>query len=487
MQSFNELNLSTEVMKAIQAMGYETPSPIQAGALPILLGEPTDFIGQAATGTGKTAAFGIPLIERIDTKLKAVQGLILCPTRELAVQVSEQIDLLGKFKGVESVPIYGGVAYDRQIHGLKQGCAIVVGTPGRILDHLQRGTLKLKSLKTVILDEADEMISMGFKEDLETILEQVPKEELNTWLFSATMSTQVRQVAEKYLHDPEQIAVNRQEMLSSSVEQIYFTTQESNKPEVLCKIIDVSASFYGLIFCQTKELVVNLTKYMQGRGFAVDCLHGDMNQASRERTMTGFRERQVQILVCTDVASRGLDVKDVTHVINYSLPREIDVYVHRIGRTARGGKTGFAMSLVTPSHRGLVRRIEQVTRARMIEGQIPGRKEIALKKVGQTLEKFKSQKWHTRAVESMDQEWKNTLAEMNEQEIAGRFLTMMFGDLFSERTEQPQMTRAKAPDQRGRDRDSREGRSGDRDSRRGGGGGHSHRRSNGGSGHRGRR
>lgn len=478
MQTFDELNLSPEIMKSIKELGYETPSPIQAGALPILLGEGTDFIGQAATGTGKTAAFGIPLIEKIDPAIRAVQGLILCPTRELAMQVAAQIELLGKYKGVRSVAIYGGSDYAPQIQGLRQGRSIVVGTPGRVLDHIKKGTLKLNTLKTLVLDEADEMISMGFKDDLEAILEGVPEEGANTWLFSATMSGEVRNVATKYLHDPEQIAVNRKEMLSASVEQIYYPTHESNKPEILCKIFDAAEEFYGIIFCQTKALVTDLTKYIQTRGFKADCLHGDMNQSARERTMGSFRDRQVQILVCTDVASRGLDVKDVTHVVNYSLPREVDVYVHRIGRTARSGKAGFAMSLVTPSHRALIRRIEQVTKTRMIEGTIPGRREIALKKVTNSLVGFKEQQWHARAIESMDQSWKETLAGLSGEEIAGRFLAMMHGDLFSDRAEKQALLVDSRPkreeDDRPRSYDNR--RSGPRSPRGGQGYGRESRR-----------
>ena len=433
LNSFEDLNLSPELMQAIEELGYTTPSPIQAGALPILLQNKTDFIGQAATGTGKTAAFGIPLIELCSAKMGGVQGLIMCPTRELAIQVSEQIDLLGKHKGVRSVAIYGGAAYDKQIQGLKQGLQIVVGTPGRLLDHVRRGTLKLAGVKTVVLDEADEMISMGFKEDLETILEEVPKDGVHTWLFSATMSRQVRSVAEKYLDKPEQVTVNKQEMLSSSVEQIYFPTHESDKPEVLAKIIEAAEDFYGIVFCQTKSLVVDLTEYLQKRGFNVDCLHGDMNQAGRERTMTSFRDRRVKVLVCTDVASRGLDVKNVTHVINYSIPREFDIYVHRIGRTARGGSAGLAMSLVTPSQRSLIRRIEELTNARVTEGKIPKRKDIAVKKVTAALSKFDAQEFHARAVESLSDSWRERLDGMDKLEIAGRFLSMQFKDLFAER------------------------------------------------------
>lgn len=443
LQNFNELNLSPLVMRAISDLGYEKPSPIQAETLPILLGEPTDFLGLAATGTGKTAAFGIPLLERIDPTQRSVQALILCPTRELALQVAGQINLLGKYKGLRALPIYGGADYATQIRGLRDGISIVVGTPGRVVDHIDRGTLKMENLQTLVLDEADEMISMGFKDDLETILEKTPRESSNIWLFSATMSREVRKVADEYLRAPRQVQVNRTEMLSGTVEQIYYMTSESNKPEVLCKLVEAADDFYGLVFCQTKSLVADLTRYLTERRYRADCLHGDMDQNARERTMQSFRDRKVNLLVCTDVASRGLDVKDVTHVINYSLPRELDSYVHRIGRTARSGKTGFAMNLVTASHRGLIGRIEKATKSRMREGRIPTRKDIGTKKITQTLARFQEQKSFVRAVELMDKPWKDAIAEMNHEEIAGRLLSMMYPEIFN--LEREAQTEAAAP------------------------------------------
>jgi ATP-dependent RNA helicase DeaD len=432
MQSFTELTLSPALLRAITDLGYETPSPIQAQALPILLGEPVDFLGLAGTGTGKTATFAIPLLERIEPKDKTVQALILCPTRELAVQVTGQIALLGKYKGARVVTLYGGASYNDQIHGLRQGATIVVGTPGRVIDHIDRGTLKLENLKVLVLDEADEMLSMGFKEDLEKVLEQAPRESSNVWLFSATMSREVRRVADTYLRTPKSVHVNRTEMLSAGVEQYYYPTMESNKPEILCKLIEAADDFYGLIFCQTKSLVADLTMYLNDRGYKVDCLHGDKDQTSRERTMQAFRDRKVRILVCTDVASRGLDVKDITHVINYSLPRELDSYVHRIGRTARSGKTGIAMNLVTASHRRLIFQIEQMTKTRMLEGRIPTRREIGAKKVASLLTPFQTQPLHTRALEILSEEWKTQLATMTPEEVAAHFITMMMPDIFND-------------------------------------------------------
>jgi ATP-dependent RNA helicase DeaD len=431
LQSFQELNISSPLLQAIQTLGFVKPSPIQSQALPILLGAPTDFLGLAATGTGKTAAFAIPLIERLDPAIRAVQAIVLCPTRELALQVSKQFDLLGQFKGVSALPIYGGASYGDQLKGLKRGPSVVVGTPGRIVDHLERGSLKLDQVELVVLDEADEMISMGFKEDLEFILSNIPPGMCNTWLFSATMSPGVRRVADEYLHAPKQVQVNRTEILPSTLEQFYYCTQESNKAEVLCKIIEAADDFYGIVFCQTKSLVVDLTQYLRGRNYAVDCLHGDLDQSARERVMQSFRNKKVRLLVCTDVASRGLDVQGITHVLNYSIPQEMDSYVHRIGRTARSGQSGFAMNLVTPSQRGLIHRIEKFTQRKMKEGKIPTRKEVGMRKVGNLLESFRSQAGFGRAVDLLDPSWRQELQGKTTDEVAGRFLCLLFPEIFS--------------------------------------------------------
>ncbi len=459
-------------MRAIEELGYVKPSPIQAQALPILLGDPTDFLGLAATGTGKTAAFAIPMLERIDTNARSVQALVLCPTRELANQVAGQIELLGKYKGIKTLAVYGGAGYGDQLAGLKRGVHIVVGTPGRVLDHMERKTLRLGELQLVVLDEADEMISMGFKDDLETILGSVPPGMSNTWLFSATMSPDVRKVADKYLKSPKHVQVNRTEVLPENIEQIYYCTQESNKPEVLCKLIDAADDFYGIVFCQTKSLVQDLTQYLKGRSYSVDCLHGDMEQPARERTMQSFRDRKVSVLICTDVASRGLDVRDITHVINYSIPRELDSYVHRIGRTARSGKAGFAMSLVTPSHRGLIGRIEKMTKSRMNEGKIPTRKDIGARKVTAALTKYQAQANFARAVELMGPVWKTAIAGQSVEEVAGRFLTLMYPEVFAEpkASESNGAVVAQRAEGGGRGSDRRPEYRGGRNDRRDGGG-----------------
>jgi ATP-dependent RNA helicase DeaD len=444
MNTFEELSISAPVARAIKELGYETPSPIQAQALPLLLGEPTDFIGLAATGTGKTAAFAIPLLEQIDLEDEKMQGLILCPTRELAMQVTGQINLLGKFKDIRAVAIYGGASHVEQVRNMRHA-RIVVATPGRLIDHLGRGALSLDSIKTVVLDEADEMISMGFKEALEMILQNVPRETSKTWLFSATMSSEVRKVANAYLSEPKQVQVNRTEVLSSTVEQVFYPSRESDKPEILCKLIEVAEDFYGLVFCQTKSLVVDLTHYLTSRGYKVDCLHGDKTQGDRERTMQAFRDKKVRVLVCTDVASRGLDVKDVTHVVNYSIPRELEVYVHRIGRTARSGKAGMAISLVTPSHRGLIPRIEKLTKSSIKEGRIPSRREIGAKKVAKIFEEFQSVSFHDRAMAHLHEDWQAALLAMSKEEIAARFIAMISPESFDDSKEKQKPLQSHVP------------------------------------------
>ncbi|MGE3262023.1 MAG: DEAD/DEAH box helicase [Bacteriovoracia bacterium] len=446
MQNFNELSLSAPVMKAIQELGYETPTPIQAETLPLLLGADTDFLGLAATGTGKTAAFGIPLLERIDKKKTGVQALILCPTRELAIQVAGQIDLLGKHLGIKSLPVYGGTGYREQIDGLKYGATVVVGTPGRVVDHIDKGTLKLNNLKTLILDEADEMISMGFKEDLEKVLQAAPKGQSNIWLFSATMSGDVRGVADAYLKNPKKVQVNRTEMVPDTVEQIFYKTHEYDKPELLTKIIDAADDFYGIVFCQTKALVADVNSFLSGKGYRVDCLHGDLDQTARDRVMKGFRDRKISVLIATDVACRGLDVKDITHVVNYSIPRELDNYVHRIGRTGRSGKKGVAISLVTFSHRELLGRIERMTKSKINEGVIPTARDIAMKRITNVQKAFDAAGPQGRATAILPEEWKTALKEMSPEDVAGRFLALMLPDMFSDKkTEKMADSRPAAP------------------------------------------
>lgn len=472
MQTFSELSLSEPLMRSLTEMGFEKPSPIQAETLPILLGDATDFLGLAATGTGKTAAFAIPLLERLEVKGRGVKALILCPTRELAIQVAGQIDLLGKHKGVRSLAVYGGTGYGDQIYGLKAGAQVVVGTPGRVVDHIEKGTLQLDQLQTLVLDEADEMISMGFKEDLENVLKAAPKDQANIWLFSATMSPEVRGVADAYLKNPQKVQVNRTEMLPSTVEQVYFMIHEYDKPQLVTKLIDAADDFYGIIFCQTKSLVADLTQFLKDKGYNADALHGDIDQTGRDRVMKNFRDRKVTVLVATDVACRGLDVKDITHVVNYSIPRELDNYVHRIGRTGRSGKSGLAFSLVTRSHRELIGRIERMTKSRMTEGQVPSMRDIAAKKVNKNKERFIATGPQGRLKELLGETWNDAVAELSKEEIISRFLAILNPDLAptgAEPKEEVQVRALAEPAARGgryADRGDRGDRGADRGPRR---------------------
>ena len=334
---FEELNLSSEILKAVENKGFEETTPIQAQSIPYIM-EGRDIIGQAQTGTGKTAAFGIPILEKLSHEEKTVQGMVICPTRELAIQVAEEIRELAKFKrGVEILPIYGGQPIDRQIKALQKRPQIIVGTPGRIMDHMNRGTLKIDKVRMIVLDEADEMLDMGFIEDIITILKAVP-EERQTMLFSATMPKPILELTKRFQKNPKHVMVVHKELTAPKVEQIYFEVKEKTKPEVLSRLIDMYNPKLSLVFCNTKRKVDELVAELQGRGYFADGLHGDLKQVQRDRVMSKFRSGAVDILVATDVAARGIDVDDIEAVFNYDLPQDEEYYVHRIGRTARAGR-----------------------------------------------------------------------------------------------------------------------------------------------------
>lgn len=342
---FKDLDLSNEVQRALGDMGFEEATPIQSRAIPPIL-QGRDIFGQAQTGTGKTCAFGIPAIEMIDPNLTGVQVLVLCPTRELAVQVSEELKSVCKYKkGIKVLPIYGGQPIERQILALKNKPQIIIGTPGRVMDHMRRRTLKLGDLKMLILDEADEMLNMGFREDIDVIIEDLPKER-QTLLFSATLANEISEIAGLYLNNPERIVTVHKELTIPSIEQYYLEVRESSKSELLCRLIDAKNIKLGLVFCNTKKRVDELTSSLQTRGYSAEALHGDMKQTERDRVMGKFRKGSIDILVATDVAARGIDVNDIEAVFNYDIPSDEEYYVHRIGRTGRAGKKGASYSFV---------------------------------------------------------------------------------------------------------------------------------------------
>ena len=367
--NFENLNLRPELMKAVLELGYETPTPIQERAIPALIAG-RDVLGQAQTGTGKTAAFAFPLLEKLDFSERGVQGLVLAPTRELANQVAEAIFQYGKHLGTRVLAIYGGSSYVRQIKRLESGVHVVVGTPGRVIDLIEKGALDLSNVRYLVLDEADEMLKMGFIDDVETILSRTPNER-QTALFSATLPAEIRRLAKKYMHDPETVAIEQKTLTVAQTEQRHYLVDDSSKLAAVSRLLEVEAITSALIFVRTKIGAGQLADELLSRGFAVEALHGDMAQDARETVMRRFRRGNISVLVATDVAARGLDVEDVSHVINYDVPYDAEDYVHRIGRTGRAGKTGVAITLVTPRERRWLRTIEGFTGQRISLAKMP--------------------------------------------------------------------------------------------------------------------
>lgn len=386
MTTFNELGLSAQVVRAISDLGFEEATPIQEKTIPLAL-EGHDIIGQAQTGTGKTAAFGIPVIEKIDTDNPAIQALIMAPTRELAIQVAEEIGKLGSNSGVKVLPVYGGQEISRQIRALKNRPQVIIGTPGRLLDHIRRKTIRLQNVSMVVLDEADEMLDMGFVEDIETILTEIP-EDRQTLFFSATMPPQIRRLTEKFLRDPKHVAIQAKELTVPNISQYYIELHERQKFDVLCRLLDTDSPELAIVFGRTKRRVDELNDALNKRGYMAEGIHGDLSQRQRDVAMRKFREGQLEVLVATDVAARGLDVSGVTHVYNFDVPQDPESYVHRIGRTGRAGKTGSAVTFVTSRETEHRKVIEQLTKRKMDRRQIPssvealeGKQRIALDKL----------------------------------------------------------------------------------------------------------
>lgn len=383
--TFEEMCLDTRIMRAIAEMGFEQPSPIQAQSIPIVV-EGKDMIGQARTGTGKTASFGIPMLQRINPKDKSLQAIVLCPTRELAIQSANEIRKLAKFlHGIKVLPIYGGQEISKQIRSLKGGVQIVIGTPGRVMDHLRRHTLKPQTVDIVVLDEADEMLNMGFREDIETILGQLP-EERQTMLFSATMPKPILEIAKRYLHEPEIVKVIQKELTVPKIEQYYYEVNPRKKNEVLSRLLDMYDPSLSLVFCNTKRKVDELVADLKGRGYFAEGLHGDMKQSQRDRVMNGFRNGRTDILVATDVAARGIDVDDVEAVFNYDVPQDDEYYVHRIGRTGRAGREGRAFTLVVGKEIYKLKDIQRYCKTKIRRQPIPSVNDVAAIKVEKLLE-----------------------------------------------------------------------------------------------------
>ena len=385
---FEDMNISNEICRAVLDMGFEEATPIQSQAIPVIL-EGKDIIGQSQTGTGKTAAFGIPLLERINPDDRRLQALILCPTRELAIQVSEEFRKLLKYKdNIRVLPIYGGQPIDRQIAALRKGTQVVIGTPGRVMDHMRRRTIKAETVQMMVLDEADEMLDMGFREDIETILVKIP-EEHQTLLFSATLSPEILDITKRFQKNPEFIKIVRKELTVPNIEQYYFDVKEKTKLDALCRIIDVYDPKLAMVFCNTKKRVDDLVEMLQGRGYFAEGLHGDLKQAQRDKVMQKFRNGTIEILVATDVAARGIDVDDIDVVFNYDVPQDEEYYVHRIGRTGRAGKAGKAFTFCVGKEIYKLRDIMRYTKTKIQQQKLPTLSDVEEMKTNIYLEKIK--------------------------------------------------------------------------------------------------
>lgn len=378
--TFADLQIHPSVLQAVADVGYETPSAIQAATIPALL-EGSDVVGLAQTGTGKTAAFAIPILSRIDTTSKATQALVLAPTRELALQVAEAFGRYGAhLPRINVLPIYGGASYTVQLSGLKRGAQVVVGTPGRVIDHLERGSLDLSHLDYLVLDEADEMLAMGFAEDVERILADTP-EYKQVALFSATMPSAIRRITSRYLHDPVEVTVKAKTTTAENITQRYIEVAGPRKMDALTRVLEVEPFEAMIVFVRTKQATEEVAEKLRARGFSAAAINGDIAQAQRERTITALKNGNIDILVATDVAARGLDVERISHVVNYDIPNDPEAYVHRIGRTGRAGRSGTALLFVNPRERHLLRLIEKVTRQKLIEAELPSVDDVNAQRV----------------------------------------------------------------------------------------------------------
>lgn len=381
MKLFSETGLSPEVLQAVTDLGFDTPTPIQAKTIPVVLNSFNDIVALAQTGTGKTAAFGLPMLEVTDTFSKEIQFIILCPTRELCIQIGSEMKKYGKYiKGVSIVEVYGGADISKQIKSIRKGAHIIVGTPGRVLDLINRGTLDLSAIKWVVLDEADEMLNMGFKEDLNQILKTTPKTK-RTLLFSATMPKEILDISAKYMTDPIEITVDKRNSAAINVEHEYYVVHSRDRYEALKRISDMNPGLYAIVFCRTRRETKELASKLINDGYNSEALHGDLSQAQRDEVMTKFRNKKIQMLVATDVAARGLDVSDVSHVINIDLPEDLEVYIHRSGRTGRAGKQGLSISIINTRELKYLKELEKLAGINFSRKKVPGGKEICEKQL----------------------------------------------------------------------------------------------------------
>lgn len=451
--SFESLGLSRDILKAVEDMGFEEPSPIQTLAIPPVLAG-ADVVGQAHTGTGKTAAFGIPILERIDPRSKAAQAMVLCPTRELAIQVAEEIGkLAARKRGVTALPVYGGQPIDRQFRALDKGAQIIVGTPGRIMDHMGRGTLRLEHMLMAVLDEADEMLDMGFRDDIETILEQMPQH-CQKVFFSATMPPAIMDMAKRFLNKPEILKIAQKLLTVPTIEQVYYEVRPYQKMDALCRVLDSQGFRKALVFCSTKRSVDEISAHLQMRGYLADGLHGNLVQAQRDRVMARFRTGGIEILVATDVAARGIDVDDVDAVINYDIPNDVENYVHRIGRTGRAGRAGSAFTFVTARENYKLRDIIRYTKARIVQSRLPTLRDVTnirtnrlLAEVREVMEAGSLERYSAMVEQFLDE-------ESTSMDLAAALLKILMDQEFGRQKQHEEMAGKGAPQSDWRERHS---------------------------------
>ncbi len=426
MLNFKELEIIPEIRESLEELGFENPMPVQEQAIPILLNGDRDFIGLAQTGTGKTAAFGIPILQHLDLQSNKTQALILSPTRELCMQIARDIESFSKhLRGVKVLPVYGGASIDTQIRGLKRGAHVVVATPGRMLDLIRRKQTNFSSVQTVVLDEADEMLNMGFRDELDGILAETPDSK-RTWLFSATMPKEIRDISSRYMHDPEEITIGTRNTASKNITHIYYVVSNSTRYQVLKRIVDYYPGVYGIVFCRTRRSTQEVADNLIQDGYSADALHGDLSQAQRDYVMQKFRRKNLNILVATDVAARGLDVNDLTHVINYELPDDPETYIHRSGRTGRAGKSGISISLVGPRRRHSVGRFEKKAGTKFERGKVPTGNDVCEKQLFDLIDRVEKAEVNEESIEKYLPDIFKKFEGLERDELIKHFVSLEF-------------------------------------------------------------
>lgn len=462
MKTFEELGVSPEIRKAIEEMGYESPMPVQEEVIPYLLGNGNDVVALAQTGTGKTAAFGLPLIQKIDVKQRVPQALILCPTRELCLQIAGDLTDYSKYiTDLKILPVYGGSSIESQIRSLKQGVHIIVATPGRLIDLMERKVAHLETIKDVVMDEADEMLNMGFTDSINAILEKVPQDR-NTLMFSATMSPDIARIAKTYLHDAKEITIGTKNEGSKNVNHIAYIVHAKDKYAALKRVVDFYPQIYGIIFCRTRKETQEIADKLIQDGYNADSLHGELSQAQRDLVMQKFRQRHLQLLVATDVAARGLDVNDLTHVINYGLPDDTESYTHRSGRTGRAGKTGISIAIVNLREKGRMREIERIINKKFTIGSLPSGKEICEQQLIKVIDDIEKVKVNEEEIESFLPGIYRKLEWLSKEDLVKRVVSMEFNRFLEYYRNAPEIEEPRAGGDKRGDSKDRKSRGSDR-------------------------